>query len=1253
MSSEKLSQRLDNDVTLLYKFAVEKNVPVGLIFLERDERGDIHYVSMFEQIKGVDLEEIPSILESLTDQIKEFDEQDLLMGYYRENLLDYDKKETLEKMNQLAQLLDMGNKRFPNIRNIENEYELWKQGIDDELEETKEEVNQINQIQSRLIKLAKKQKLQFSEPQIFSATFSFFPTHEGAIPILSDGIEIFDKSIPSIYAPYIGYRDGLGNLNSKVFKGNKVEDRPNYQTSIPPDAVVAAPNTLYIQLWLADLEKDPSQTLKDTPKEFFRRVVYDLESNSLYIETPIESSNRVISDEKQVFERIQAAFPTLELGESKQIKLRAEFVAVYPDKKVADWFDEVSMGDMLINDDLFTSYLYMEEQFTPFPFKKKLWLHYKSLLKDRPEKNESVDSNYAAVSTWYTKKETSKDQRITMRDPVTEKEKDVEFGLPQEYLNFSVPSAESIEVLNQFILVFKLLMEYYITERKSVLDIYDEYVGEIDTGAVQKTANLKKTRKSKNGNLQILKEQAPEIFVSGFATKCQANAHPEILTDEERKQYEKEGKQTIEFPLNPDPGQRQYTFGCPGDGVYKYIGVFPNTLEGNNKKFPYLPCCYRKDHLNKTSSAWADYKLGAKPTKLTEGAKADKKLVTNKILKEGGTGFLPKAVDKVLTKYPNRLSDDSEFSRYGVIRSPSSLIHCVLYSIGDQEYLKMKPEAKEKYAIKARKWMSDNVFPSLLKQQMYDYGDEEITEYLADQEQFLDPNFVHRAIEELFEVNVYTFSAPAPGDEGSLGNLQLPRFNTFLCKAHNPNRPTILLLRSEGSTSDKLKFPQIELIVESSANDYNSLFDLHEQSMGPYCDALVKRILGTRISKFDNKGLETFDGSILDLDFSLVFDLPITEQFIDSYGKMRGINIDGATIITPPSQPLNLPETKTQLFAKSFTFMKGFKLTESTPEGNWYELLGEKQGLFVPKAIITDIRSLPNPIRSTGKDYTERIYRLKRTLLVIKQVLVWAYKLYSGTVSSFFDNHVIVNEDNETDSSTFYNVEDVPETLPTAISVNDALGRIPTESNIVRRVKGTKYAIVCYNEDFRDKLQIYLANVYRSDIDARKLKGYYQNEENFRKNANVMLFTNRADLEEWVQFTSIGNSKVLKKTVKEKYGKNPEPYLYQTQEGKIYIVQNVNAGYKDLAMTVGQKWIEAGYNPGFNGTTAQVNLDTYTVGGKEVSVAFYTISVDGTIALTDMVGTNESEYLRVLFYGSAENYIAGSEGKYAALLEVL
>lgn len=1225
-----LIDRLDNDVTKLYKYASKHRVPEDLIFLEDGE-----YVSLFEKIR-VPVEDVMGVLEEVKGQLGDIDIHDLVMGYYRENLIGEPSDLVVRQLNQLSNLLGVPSQtRYPSIRNVKQEYEAWTTSLTKSLLKIDEETEYIERTQALLVKMSKNQSLKITDPKIFSATFSFHPTFESRTPNPRDGMEIFDQATPSIYAPFIAYRSFDGNLTPKIYKGKKFEDKPNYETTVIPDALMLNADHIYMNLWLADLSKDPTLTLYDSPREFFRQVSYNLVTNTLVIETPIEPSNRVLEREEDIFERIREALH-LELGEPQRTKLHAEMYIMYEGKKIEEWFDEMSLADVLINDEYFAPYFYMEENFTPFAFKKKLLIYYKSLLKKDVSIEEKVESNYASVSAWYTKRETTKDQRIVFLDVIKSKTKTVDYDAGQEYLSFSITNAESQEVLNQFMLVFKLIMEYYLTIREDILAYYKSHLGDYQISSVKSTANRVGGRTSKSGNLQKLKEQAPEIFVKGYSTPCQANYHPRILNKEEEEEYVRKGRDVITFPINPDPGQKQYVMGCPGDDR-PHIGVFANKIEINNGKFPYLPCCYQKDHIHRPTSAWAKYVEGVAPTKINKGAKADKKLVTNKFLSEGSIGYLPKSVSNILEQGS---TSNVEYSRFGVIRSPSSLLHCVLYAIGDEEYMRRDEKGRIKYVSAARRWMAENVYPGLLKQQMYDYQEAEITDYLLDEEQFLDPNYVYRAIEVLFELNLYTFSPPPPGDEGGVGEFELPRFSSFLCKSHNPSLPTLLLLRTTGAASDKLKYPQMEFIVASSSSTFTTLFD---KEFGEYCYGVMRRILNTKYSRYNpqTRNISTYDDTLFSLDYSSIFNLPIEAQHIDTYGKMRGLNLrigkDLYTVMTPPGENLNLPITST-IYVSNGSFMKGFKLVETKEEGRYYKLVGDET-VLVPSEVPFD----ETPV-------TDSITYLKKTLYVYKQVLLWVYSKYKGTIENFFRDSVIVDEEYNSWSYEFKNLK---EKFPNSQTSNDALSYLSTVTNFSRRIKGDKYSFIAYSERFKESLQSYLKNAYRKNQPIVKLRGYYRDPNNFIQHPNSQVFVNRAQLDDFVS-RSQGTSDKTKTILKTKYDKLQDPYIYSDVDGKIYIVQNCNGGFFEIALTIGYRWSVDQYNPGFNGTIDEV--EGTDVNGNPTLVNIYAISPEGTLELVDQKGEreeNEKRLLRVLYYGSTDSYLKDETAKYASLLEVI
>lgn len=1225
---ETLVERLDNDVTKLYKFASKNRVPRSLIFIKNDK-----YVSFFDELVGIQPEDIEQILEEYRDRLGKIDNEDIIMGFYRENLIKSGtEQEKLDQLNNLARQLDPTiSSRFYSFLELKKAYQRWDNELKESLEHIKKEVKDIEVVQNELIKFAKSQRLKITSPKISNATLSFQPIFEELAATPQDGMKIFDLMEPSIFAPYIAYRDHLGVLKSKVYKGQKFEQRPNYDTSVLPDSLMLDADHIYVNFWLSNLE-DKTLTLQNSPKEFFRKVTYNLVTNILMIETPTEPGSKLLETEEEIIERLATIFP-VELGSPNRTKLHGEFSLMYEERRIDDWFDELTLADCLINDDLFTSYLYMEERFTPFTFKKKLNLYYKSIIKTSDQTIEQrINSNYASVEAWYTKRETSKDQSMVFVNPVTNVSKTETYSHPQEYLTFLVINAESTEVLDQFILVFKLMMEYYVSIRDEIKEFFTEHIGVIDIENVKKTANKAKQKKDKNGNLEQLKEQAPDIFVVGYSTACQANAHPLIVTEEEASEFRKKKRQVISFPQTDDPSERKILLTCPND-ERPYIGVRENNFEINKGKYPYLPCCYHSDHLNNPNSAWSRYIKGVTFEK-TKGAKADKKLVTNKFLSEGNMGFLPKSVDNILKAGSVK---DGSFSRFGVPRSPSSLLHCVLSAIGDEVYMSMDEDEKEQYVIAARRWMADNVFDGLVKQQMYDYEKEEIKDYFLEMDQFLDPNYVYRAIEELFELNVYTFASPSPGEDGGTGTFELPRFNHFLCKSHKPERPTLILLRSVGSTSDQLRYPQIELVTELEGNNLSTFF---EGDFSNYIFDLSRKVMNIKYTKLSREGIETFNDLLFTVDYSSVFNLAIESQLIDGYGKMRGINVVYkkriSTIMLPPSEPLNVPISNEIYPSNDHSFMKKFEKTKSDDEGDWYALYDEPNALFLPK---NDRKN---------ESTTGRIAKLKKTLFVFKQILHWIYGIYyrntGKSVKNFFDEYVIVDKNYNSDTYTY----DLKEKFPSSQNVNDCLAQLTKLSNFSKREKGSKYVLIAYSTEFKEKLKTYLESSYNPEKIVSSLSDFYNDEKNFIQYPNSLIFVNRSELDTFLDLEK-GQTNKIRRRIKEKYSRSFEPYTYKDRDGKVYIVQNANGGFEDVALSISHAWVKKKYNPGTNGTLEKI--DGYTINKVQYRVNIYALSSDDTIELVKEVD-GEGPLLRILYYNTSDNY-EKVQGKHAALLEVL
>jgi hypothetical protein len=102
--------------------------------------------------------------------------------------------------------------------------------------------------------------------------------------------------------------------------------------------------------------------------------------------------------------------------------------------------------------------------------------------------------------------------------------------------------------------------------------------------------------------INILKEYAPDLFVTNYARICQTPVQPVLLKEEDipaweaqtftNRKGEVEHRKVLRFPLeNP-----KYIFGASTD-TYPYVGLKKNTILSNRDQYPFVPCCFRSKPL--------------------------------------------------------------------------------------------------------------------------------------------------------------------------------------------------------------------------------------------------------------------------------------------------------------------------------------------------------------------------------------------------------------------------------------------------------------------------------------------------------------------------------------------------------------------------------------------------------------------------------------------------------------------------------
>jgi len=261
-----------------------------------------------------------------------------------------------------------------------------------------------------------------------------------------------------------------------------------------------------------------------------------------------------------------------------------------------------------------------------------------------------------------------------------------------------------------------------------------------------------------------LKEEVPELFVSGYAREC--SIKPIIITEQEEEKYKSEGRSTMRYPTD-GPHSRIYV--CD-------IGFFPGLRRNrlsNKDMFEFLPCCYATDHLKRPESNYYKYIHN-----IFDANRSNKKIMRFKPLhplEDGITSKAPKELQELMCS--------TDVTRVGVKRDKSSILYCMPYRI-----------SREKLS-----------FPSqICLQELWYLTEEEILLNARDSNIFLDPTLYCRALECIFSRNIYIFDV----FEDTSIRMSIPCTKGPYIWNHEYNKSIIVLCYRH-----VLPYPQCELVI--------------------------------------------------------------------------------------------------------------------------------------------------------------------------------------------------------------------------------------------------------------------------------------------------------------------------------------------------------------------------------------------------------------------------------------------------------
>ncbi|QIN54158.1 hypothetical protein [Cedratvirus kamchatka] len=1166
----------DNRYSLLYKAAAVNEVPARLILQQSAEESLDSYVSLLDALaetldKNPSLQSAYETLQPLSLPNLGFSATDFAMTFI--SLLSLQELDIAERLPEINAFLEKeGLTILRDMNELLFEHNHWIDGVDKQKSKDLAYLEYFTGLQeyySEVVPLAASD-LEFNRVTVKStplfqsreASSSFL---DGTVITSDLGEEIFDQALVSLEVPVVLFTDHNGKTFSKIWSefGMKslIPDSPPFR------------NSFYILIWTG--LGNEKQT-----KESFTVARYDLNIRELTVEAPI----RLGRDESLIIDRIVASLP-IKITENTVARTGGDF-RIYNVSLIQPLF-----LDMLLRSPLFYPYIYMPEESKASFEKKKFTLHLRTIPLTENPKNMPTETSFsssvaATISAYNTSGET---MPVKTKDGV----EDTIFPAATPYLICSITRANSSMDAHQFQEIFNRLCRIYLEDiaaEDSILNIYQAIFPEahyITTLKERKQRKIDNTRR-----YLTLGQLAPEVFIKGYARKCQGEHQPLIIPDDEieewkNKTFEYMGniyqRQILHYP----PKNPRYNLVCPSD-LYPFPGVKVNGLK-NEAAYPFIPCCFGSDKMEPgKNSYYNEYYHGVQ--KISKKSTNRARIVTSKIVDFKRSGSLPTPLVSFLNSFFDR---EIDFVRIGVPRDVNSAISAVLLATQAKDKRLTAERLQKQSADLRRKF---NVTSALLKQELYDLDDEEIQRQLHNPNLFFDPQLFYRALEETLDANIITFTTQG---RDNIPVFEIPRASYYHSRTFR-DRPLVLLYKNFGSESDALSYPQVELIGDSSSTSYLFSNEINEKIFANLRDFhsiyIWSPVLG------ESSG--TLSKALPYSNFTEPF-AGINGQILDEYGKLRGVTTEsGLTVYFAPSQPLNLPVVEggtnsasdvLELF--SGVFPDAVSYDDGEIRGFWYSAYGFLYTYFFPlsEAFLpppgSNLQAGPPPPYAAQKRHLQNYGQLTVLRNMILQLVSWAFLLGKNlwpskeeAVDWFMENFVLVGSDEKSN----YSFKNISRVLPMASSPEEAIDYLSSFPSFVRKGR-----IYLYNARFAAGIRYFLSGIVKgySGEDLILPKEIYG--ITFRNRLQTLLFESWEQLQRWEKEISINSSLEIRNTLNPNLSREKEPFFYLEEE-KLYLVQNT-PNLKS-ALLAAEYWREYNINPGVQDESIRIPYLEYKIG---------------------------------------------------------
>lgn len=1079
--------------------------------------------------------------------------------------------------------------------------------------------------------------------------------------VYNDGseIQLFDQIICDEFMPYIVYNEpvkisegkdsdikfGIGERKFKIHTSKNLA-KLSAKSWTEKSKI---PGTIFIKFYIGDEELLYSED-KNIPNIDYSEAIYYFSSNELEINF-LPSRSIDIQD---LIDKILDRFTGIRFSDNiKQKKVKGYYVV--DNLLVNKYF----FSDFVSRDEYMNKLFYIDEYGKPFSMKERLTIHmgteYKSTNVSITMSNGKLQSNIMLIRNG--------------RREYMNKSKD--------YLQIKISKSKSetislltMEILNRFLTIYAT--EWGKGENEAILDWYDLYMGDflqsyqLDELDVKKTVERKFDEKM--NKLNRLKSVLPEIFSQEGSSRnlVTVKTRPLVINNEDIPKYEKmkirlkNGKripvQMMWYPPFTDNPQFMIV---ADEADHPYLGLDPNPYDSKDI-YPYVPKTYTSS--GKLEIDENHYVVNILRDKSTS---ASSNILTSDII------ISPDGLGTVGGKIKDILLTDNLF-RVGMVSSKSSLLHCIIYSLVEDEYLDMTKEEREDYILEERKRIYDHLldedtdlFAEVSKQELYDYYVDDIIEMIGDPDVFLDPALFYRILEEYYDINIFTFTNSKLKDESF---LEIPRNKYFHDRPlKNNGRRNVIIYKHSKIILSRQSFPQCELIVEDTGYERYTIFE-DKQILSNF-NNIIQQMTSTKVFDMEKKEYSnSYSNNFRYEDFFKVKGLYYDSQIIDLYGKMRCLNLGYKdkeySIFGNLSYPLNIPEYDEPFYAEyedaiSFiTDVLGTKFKVSNIRitvndtkminGIWFNISNKKSDNY------EDMYITLNPVLFLGDNdkilesysiehkrvysgYQEETYSISQKIHIYSKVvniMIQVCKLllikYGKSSRKFVNRYMIV------DPSKTYTLDNIKRKInikkenPTFRDYFRYFSRY----SFVEKVD-EDYKIVVDSEKAKESISYMLSDFYKDIKNKNNIPNYFENfyisEEDFTKNESCKIFINENSYIQWINMVNNNLDKIYEGSLPNDIIMSRDPITYKIGD-LFFILQNVIDFNEKRAMNVLYEWKVNKKNIGYEASRiSKDNIPNY------ISTA--NITDNNEIEIDDL----ESDYILL-------QYRFNNENRYAALL---